>query len=660
MSKRIHYLAAAATGLLLAGAFPPLDQGLVAWVALVPLFWALRETPPLPAFRLGFLAGVVWFGLTLSWIAVFGVAAWVALVAVEALFVGGFAVVFCWLRDRYTGWDILLAPVLWAATEIARSTGTLAFPWALLGVSQHRFLPILQLASVGGVYLLSAAVVLANAALVAVLPLSRSTRRALVGSVAAAMVFLAAVGFGVWRLQQVPSPTVRVAALQPNVPPLQKGSSQTFTAQIRLMERLTREARGQGADLIVFPESAIPLNLFGKGGLVGEVGSWAPDRVVVASSLEVGTDDRFRNIAAALYGGRILGVYTKRRLVPFGEAGITAGEEEGFIPTPLGPIGIAISYESAFPGIARVAAQRGADFLLVMTNDGWFGGTAGAAQHAADAPVRAVETGRTLIRAADTGISLVVTPYGHVQGRVLLDTVGLTVQQAYAPLQTIYVRGGWLIPPAFVAVTVLLILGAAPDALRPWLQDPAFRRLLSALGLPAMLFVLRPFLVRLIPQADVLFPLALFALVLLSGGWKYLKFHPGRVAASAALGSAVVGVLVVTMIKAYDAYGIAWPALPPVREWLPALPVAWMSALAVEAWLRGVVFSLAQAWKGTAAALIVSTLPAVLITPDASPEVFLFSLFTSAVFGFIRVLTGDALGLSAGRTLEYFLLQALP
>jgi apolipoprotein N-acyltransferase len=178
------------------------------------------------------------------------------------------------------------------------------------------------------------------------------------GPVLVGVGILAALGFGAWRLRQPLAPAYRVAALQPNVPPLQKAVPETFAAQIRLMERLAREAARRGARLIVFPESAIPQNLFGPDGLAEQIGSWTPGSVVVASSLEAGPHGVLRNIAAALHGREVLGTYAKWRLVPFGEAGITPGSRDGVIVTPAGTIGIFISYESAFADIGREAVQH--------------------------------------------------------------------------------------------------------------------------------------------------------------------------------------------------------------------------------------------------------------------------------------------------------------
>jgi apolipoprotein N-acyltransferase len=131
------HVSAIASGLLLAGAFPPLDQGWLAWLALVPILWSIRDASPGTAFRLGYLAGLIWFGVVLYWITLFGLLAWAALIAFMALYMGGFAALLRWLSREHPRWHLLLIPVVWGAVEVVRSTGPLGFPWALLGSSQY-------------------------------------------------------------------------------------------------------------------------------------------------------------------------------------------------------------------------------------------------------------------------------------------------------------------------------------------------------------------------------------------------------------------------------------------------------------------------------------------------------------------------------------------
>ncbi len=655
-----RYLGSLASGLLLWVAFPPLDQGLLAWVALVPLFWVLRDASPRAAFRLGYATGLLWFALTLSWISLFGVVTWALLALILALYIGGFAALFRLLAQRYWGLDLLLLPLTWTAVEVVRSTGPLGFPWALLGVSQVQSLPVLQVGALGGVHLISLLIAAGNAWLVelsawARAPAARST--GVIGMALIPLLLIVALTFGVRRQQMPLRDSLVVAVLQPNISPARKGEAETYQEQMNVLRRLTGEARAQGADLIVFPETAVPVNLFGPGAALREVASWAPERVVVASSFEIEADG-VRNTAVPLEQGEARGVYAKRRLVPFGEAGVTPGRRGDPIPTRLGPLGIAICYESAFAEISRAAAQSGARLLLVLTNDGWFGTTGGPAQHAAYAPLRAVETGRPVLRAANTGISMIVDPLGRVRGSLPLNVRSILMGEVPADLTTPYLGGGWLIGPAVVAAVVGLALPAAVAAVRSWRQDPAFARVLGTAVVPGLAVLADPLARRVAPGvAPWLIPSAiLVAAWVTGGGARGLAFNPRRAVVSLLLGLAVVIGLGVAMVSAYSRYGFFPQFGPPDGGWMRGGVVLLLSALAWEGWLRGAVFSAAEAWRGPRVALLLSALLPLAARPVGPPEVLIWSVFVGAIFGVIRWRTGDALGLVIPRAAGLILL----
>ncbi|MDR7474364.1 MAG: apolipoprotein N-acyltransferase [Armatimonadota bacterium] len=654
----IRLMGAVVSGLLLWAAFPPLDRGALVWVALVPLLWSLRGTTPREAFRLGYTSGAVWFALTLFWITLFGIVPWALLAAFLALYTGGFAALLRWMSPRSSLRDLLLVPLLWTAVETVRSTGPLAFPWALLGVSQHRLLPLLQLAALGGVSLVSFAVALGNAA--ATLVLVRPGRMAVAGAaVAVALALGGGVVYGTVRLRQPLVDVLRVAVLQPNIPPLRKGDAATQKTQMAVMAHLVREARARGAELIVFPETAVPLNLFGPTGVLPKVAAWAPDRVVVATSFEAASDG-VRNSAVVMQDGVVQGSYAKRRLVPFGEAGVTPGERGDPIPTRAGYLSIAICYESAFAEIARRGTRPGAGPLVVVTNDGWFGTSAGPAQHAAYAALRAVETGRPVARAANTGISMIVDPLGRVRAQLPLDRGGWLVADVPASMPTPYLAGGWMFAPAVVALAVLLLLPAAGRALREAWQEGSFRQLVYALAGPGLLVGLQRPLERLMGVAGAwVLPVGVLLAARAVAGRGGLAFRPRRAPLSALLGLAIVGGLGAVMISGYGRYGFLFRPAPPPGGWLTGGALLLLGALAWEGWLRGAVFTSARAWRGTPAALVLSTLPPLLVLPARPPEVLIWSLLVGGVFGLIRLATGDVLGLALPRAAGLALLGGL-
>ncbi|MGH2373955.1 MAG: apolipoprotein N-acyltransferase, partial [bacterium] len=386
-------LAALASGLLFVLVFPAPDLGWLAWIALVPLLIAIEGQTPAAGFRLGYLTGVVAFGGTLAWMRTFTPAAWLLVTAIAAIYLGAFAAGTRLLAQRYPQAVLWAAPLTWVAIEVVRSVGPIGFPWVLLGLSQYRTPQVLPLAGIVGVFGISGLIVLVNALAASMIAARGLTRPA----VAAVVLTLIAFGAAELRRAGTSGPERVVAALQPNVPPVGRIDPAMARTAISGLLQLTAEARQAGAELIVYPESAVPADLAASPDLRASIARSADGAIVVAGSLMSGP----RNGLVVLDPeGKIIGRYAKRRLVPFGEAGIIPGRDPGIVTTPVGAIGLAICYESAHPFMVRSVAAQGADIIALLTNDGWFGTSTGPPQHAAHAVIRAVETGRSLIRAA--------------------------------------------------------------------------------------------------------------------------------------------------------------------------------------------------------------------------------------------------------------------
>jgi hypothetical protein len=359
--------------------------------------------------------------------------------------------------------------------------------------------------------------------------------------------------------------------------------------------------------------------------------------------------------------GVLQGTYAKRRLVPFGEAGVTPGSGSAPIPTRAGSLGIAICYESAFAEIAREATGPGAGPLVFLTNDGWFGRSVGPAQHAAYTPLRAVETGRPVARAANTGVSMIVDPLGRVLARLPLDREGWLVAWVPAALPTVYMRGGWLFGPLVLVALGLLLLPLVVEVVRRWWTEDRFRRLIAVLAVPAgLVWAQRPIDVFWPPVGRWVWPVViLLAAWATAGTHQTLAFRPRRVPASVLLGLAVVGALGAVMISAYGRYGFLLEPQPPSGGWLIGGAALLLGALAWEGWLHGALFTAAERWGGSGTALLVSILVPLAVTAGAPVEVLIWAGLTGAVFGAIRLVTGDALGLVLPRAAGVLLLSAL-
>ncbi len=484
-----RFLLAAFSGALLAVAFPGSGgQHELAFVALIPLMFAIHGVGWGEAAILGFLSGLAFWLLTIPWIAgtmvQYGGVPW----AVSSLILLGLAgylacytAAFCAFLVRsplHSGaLHVVLAASFWVALEFVRTYALTGFPWNLLGYSQYRNLPLIQIASVTGVYGVSFAIVAVNAALARFVAEPAGRQR--LGALAAAGAFAAAALGTAWlsppASDRAPVP---VALLQASVEQGVKWDRTLQDATLEIYRRLTREAARSGAAVIVWPETAVPFFL-------RDDPRW-PEVAALArennAHLLVGAPDVWqgaRRNSAFLVGpeGTLRGRYDKRHLVPFGEyvplvrllsfAGAIAGSGIGaFAPgseatlfeTPAGRLAVVICYESIFPAEVREFFRDGAEVLVNITNDAWFGRSAAPVQHLAMAIFRAVENRAYLLRAANTGISAIVAPDGQVvqaSGLFTREVLTGTVVRRGAP--SFYTRYGDLFAWTTVAVALAVL-----------------------------------------------------------------------------------------------------------------------------------------------------------------------------------------------------------
>ena len=472
---------AASSGVLLAAAFPPLDAWPLAFVALLPLLLACRAARPRRAAGLGFLAGAVFHLLLLNWLVIVmtrygglpvpaGIGFLGLLVAYLAAYVALFAGLVAAASARWGGTPaLLLAPFLWAGLEAVRGVLLTGFPWGTIGYTQHRNLPLLQAAALGGVHLVSILVVAVPAG-IALLAGGRATgaARAAGAGLLATVAIAALLGARATPPAADPPPGegIEVAAIQANVPQDRKWRRSEEEAIVGDLLAMSGRAADSGATLVVWPESSSPLSFRRPveaarpdGGVdhrvepradyLERVAALARERrlTLIAGSVDYRFADgawRATNSAFVVGPDGALGpAYDKMHLVPFGEyvplgrvlffvdrmvegaiADFIAGRSDAPLPTPQGAAGTFICYEAVFPGLVRRIAGD-ADFLVNLTNDAWFGRSGAAAQHLAMASVRAVENRKWLLRAANTGISAVVDPAGRVRATLPLDTQGV-------------------------------------------------------------------------------------------------------------------------------------------------------------------------------------------------------------------------------------------
>ena len=485
------WLLSIASGLLLALSFPRFSLDFLAWVAVAPLLLALdRAARPRQAVLRGYLSGLVFFAATHGWVRIAMVEygglgtltavgvhlAFAALLAVYLGLFGGLA----WLLLRHIPAKHILwgLPALWVGVELLRSHALTGLPFLLLGYALAGHLLLAQLARFGGVYLLSFVLALFNTGIL--LLLRNPTRRGGM-ALAAAFLALALLAAGGVLLPE-PRATEPVYLVQTNMSMHENWSGEPLE---RLLSELSSEVIATWArndsrpGLVVWPE--IPASLYYEQDLglrfqLGRLARSTQSRMLVNV---IAFDDSAQQLpfnSVVLIGteGGSLGRYDKIHLVPFGEyvpyrpvfffAGTLTSEVGGFVAgssvKPLGPqrpVGPLICYEGIFPDLVRRFTAEGASVLVNVSNDGWYGTSAARDQLLLMARLRAVENGRWLLRATNTGLTAVIDPYGRVT-QFPADRRGVyTAAFGYGEGQTVYVAfGHWFAAIAAGGAGILL------------------------------------------------------------------------------------------------------------------------------------------------------------------------------------------------------------
>ena len=452
-SKKIpRLLFSCASGALLALCFPNFSILPLLPVALIPLIAALDGARPRQAAVLGYVFGLVFWTVTIPWIAYtvyrFGGVAWpvagLALAAAAAICAVPFAVMgllYAWVAPRSAVGLVATFGASWVVQEFFRTYVYVfgGFPWALLANPLADLPQLMGTTALAGVLLTSLLVASLNAALyVALTRPVRNVRLAWLVGASLAGVFAAAAG------PRRPTPAgeaLVVGVVQPNVRQDLRWESGTAERLFVDLEDQTRTlCRHDRPVLVLWPESASPYAWSFSAAYRERVVALCKE-LDIAILLSTVWSDAPDDPEAAFYNAAVLVTkegalrppYFKQRLVPFGEyvplAGllrkirpISRAVPSAFTPghgttvLSLGSwrLGGAVCYEVVFPWIARDEARAGADILFTLTNDAWYGRAGAQRQHFQSAVVRAIETGRPLVRAAITGISGAVDATGRV------------------------------------------------------------------------------------------------------------------------------------------------------------------------------------------------------------------------------------------------------
>ena len=488
---------ALASGLLLALAFPNFNFAWLGWIALAPLIVASFGARPSEAALYGFLHGVVFFSLTIPWfdtvmrvygnvppLAAAGILGLVVFLA--ALFPAAFSFLLARWSKVSEARACFFAPFVWVAFEFARTRlPVIGFPWNLIGYTVSGNLALLQATPWTGIYGLSFFVVAFNSIIAGVA--ARPTRRTRWVTIMATASLILIMTLGPLAVPRAPAQHVAhlvhtQLAQSMSYPP---DWMQTHATDVDNIEKASITAAQASLGLVVWPEVPAPFSLrdpeFAARAerIARESGG---NFLVGVDDWKIGPDGKWKGSNSAVLldpSGRRLFTYDKIHLVPFGEyvplrrwltfAGKLTADIGDFTPgteyrvgnLPGGTFGAFICFEAVFPNEVRQFTASGAELLINISNDGWFGNSGAPAQHVMMARVRAAENRRWLLRATNTGYTVDVDPYGRIVAEYAADSLGvLEAPYDFRSDRTLYVRWGdwwcWLC----VVVSALGIAGA--------------------------------------------------------------------------------------------------------------------------------------------------------------------------------------------------------
>ncbi|MDD5166867.1 MAG: apolipoprotein N-acyltransferase [Candidatus Omnitrophica bacterium] len=433
MGACLSVLLSALTGILIA--ISVTYNGIFAWVAFVPGFFVLSKASIKESLAYGIIAGVVATALLFSGVMQYGVTYYVVIIIYNALQGALTALCYCLLLKKIKNplLNIFIPPSIWVFFEYLKTIGPISFP-APIGTTQYQFTPLIQLASITGVYGVSLVVLWVNRVLTEVCIETvafiknkklnlKNTSHVISAGLIVSLILLVAIGYGNNLLEKNPikESGIKVSLLQGNIP-IESYQKQVQFPEVRdsisqrYFEMTESALKNEKPDILVWPEGAVYEKVLELDAYKQKLLKLAKisNTLFVIGAPGTSTNGYNTNSAYVVSSqGEISGRYDKVRLIPFIE-NYQAGKGYFPIPTDLGNFGIVICFESTYPQILRRATLNGADILFILTNDCGLIKSSLAYMHANDSVLRAVENRRYVVRADQSGTSLIIDPFGRI------------------------------------------------------------------------------------------------------------------------------------------------------------------------------------------------------------------------------------------------------
>jgi apolipoprotein N-acyltransferase len=487
--------------------FPKSNQSFFVWFALIPLLFAVEGKSVYKNFLAGWLCGFLFYVGLMYWIVVvtttyggliypLGILVMLLLVTYLSIYLGLSLALARFIEDRTPFTLPLIFPFIWVTLEYIRSFAFSGFPWESLGYSLYQAQYFIQCADITGIYGISFLIVFTNVTgylLLRGIPQKKIPWKEVVLTI---LLLSAALLYGKGRIATIAkisetSPSVQVGLIQGNIDQGIKWNRAFRQQAIAIHQDLSVKALKKGVRLIIWPESSTPFYFQSEldyQRIIFNIINGTDTFLLMGSPFYDQKNGMIRNFNSAFLlapTGEILGRYDKMHLVPYGEyiplkqffpfinkmvvgiGNFYSGDYRKILHLPEVPLGVLICYEIIFPDLTRRFVKDGAQFLVNITNDAWFGKTSAPHQHLSMAVVRAIENRRFIARAANTGISAIIDASGQIQSSSKLFTETLlTGTIRTLTIQTFYSRYGDVFAYLSVLFTIVLITFALLRRLR--------------------------------------------------------------------------------------------------------------------------------------------------------------------------------------------------
>ena len=450
-----------AGGLFFTLSFEKIGISYIAWIGLIPLLYSINNSSSVKSFKMGWIFGMAHFTSLVYWVVyamyyygglpvLISIPLLLLLSAYLSIYIGLFCAMINRLCKKPT--NFFLIPIFWTVFEYIRSLSKLSFPWEFLGYTQYKNLKLIQISDILGVYGLSALIVFINISLFLLILYFfnikwnnyKITVRHLSAYNGSAIVILSVILiYGHVQIKEIDSiiessKKINAACIQGNISQEDKWDSHFMIHTTKKYINLSKQIIKQKPDLLVWPETALPF-YYEQGGFLKEyikknVKEFNSCLLTGCLNIEQKDNTRLYYNSSILIkpDDKNIEKYHKTQLVPYGEfvpfknifpfinkltqaAGdFSPGIEGNTLSCHDYFLGVQICFEIIFPNLSRKMVNNGADILINITNDAWYGTSSAPYQHFSMVVLRAVENKRSLARSANTGISGLIDPVGRI------------------------------------------------------------------------------------------------------------------------------------------------------------------------------------------------------------------------------------------------------